>query len=74
MRETRLRQRYTCVLRVRCDHFRPAVLDYPSQIHPTRLSFADECCGMLARVVVYVGVLALFAIAGVHLWDQMPAA
>ena len=74
MRETRLRQRYTCVLRVRCDHFRPSVLHYPSQIHPTRLSFADECCGMLARVVVYVGVLALFAIAGVHLWDQMPVA
>jgi len=34
---------------------------------------ADECCGMLARLVAYVGTLALLAIVGVHLWDQLPA-
>jgi hypothetical protein len=50
------------------------VPDYPTQIHPTPLSFADECCGMLARVIVYVVALALLVIAGGHLWDQMPAA
>jgi hypothetical protein len=36
-------------------------------------SLADECCGMLARLVVYVGALALLAIVGIHLWDQLPA-
>jgi hypothetical protein len=27
---------------------------------------------MLARLVVYVGALALLAIVGIHLWDQLP--
>src|SRR5882672_2784652 len=27
---------------------------------------------MLARLVAYVGALALLAIAGVHLWEQLP--
>jgi hypothetical protein len=53
--------------------FRPSVPDYPTRIRPALTGFADECCGMLARLVVYVGVLALLAIAGVHLWDQLPA-
>lgn len=29
---------------------------------------------MLARLVAYVGALALLAIVGIHLWDQLPAA
>ena len=41
------------------------------RIHPALTSFADECCATLARLVVYVGVLALFAIAGVHFWDRL---
>ncbi|QWG18630.1 hypothetical protein KMZ68_01640 [Bradyrhizobium sediminis] len=45
---------------------------YPSRIHPALTSFADECCGMLARLVAYVGALALLAILGAHLWDQLP--
>ena len=45
---------------------------YPAGIHPALTSFADECCGMLARLIAYVGVLALLAIVGVHLWDQLP--
>jgi hypothetical protein len=49
------------------------VPDYPTRIHPALTGLADECCGMLARLVIYVGVLALLAIAGVHLWDQLPA-
>src|SRR5258707_1233237 len=28
---------------------------------------------MLSRLLVYVGTLALLAIAGVHLWDELPA-
>jgi hypothetical protein len=45
---------------------------YPARIHPALTSFADECCGMLARLIAYVGALALLAIVGVHLWDQLP--
>jgi hypothetical protein len=48
-------------------------LDYPTKIHPALRSFVDECCGTLARLVVYVGTLALLAIGGVHLWDQLPS-
>ena len=46
---------------------------YPNRIHPALTSFADECCGMLARLFAYVGALALLAIVGIHLWDQLPA-
>jgi hypothetical protein len=50
----------------------PANSYYPTRIHPALSSFADECCGMLARLIAYVGALALLAIVGVHLWDQLP--
>ena len=50
----------------------PANSYYPTRIHPALSSFADECCGMLARLVAYVGALALLAIVGVHLWDELP--
>jgi hypothetical protein len=45
---------------------------YSTQIHPALSSFADECCATLARLLVYVGTLALLAIFGIHLWDQLP--
>lgn len=48
-------------------------LDYPTKIHPLLSSFVDECCGTLARLLAYVGTLALLAIACIHLWDQLPA-
>jgi hypothetical protein len=51
-----------------------ANLYYPTRIHPALSSFADECCGTLARLVAYVGTLALLAIVGVHLWDRLPDA
>lgn len=35
-------------------------------------SFADECCGMLTRLVAYVSLLALLTIFGLYLWDQLP--
>jgi len=46
---------------------------FQTRIHPALTSFADECCGTLARLMVYVGTLALVAILGIHLWDQLPA-
>jgi hypothetical protein len=52
---------------------RCAALYNPTQIHPVLNSLADECCGMLARLVAYVGALALLAIVGIHLWDELPA-
>ena len=47
---------------------------YSSRIHPALRSFADECCGTLAHLIAYVGALGLLAIAGIHLWNQWPAA
>jgi hypothetical protein len=49
-----------------------ATPSYTTQIHPALTSFADECCGMLARLIAYVGALALLAMVGIHLWDQLP--
>jgi hypothetical protein len=39
-------------------------------IHPALTSFG-ECCATLTRLIAYVGSLALFAIAGLHLWEQL---
>jgi hypothetical protein len=52
----------------------PAIHSNPShttQIHPALTSFADECCATLARLLAYVGTLALLAIVGIHQWDQL---
>jgi len=45
---------------------------YTTRIHPALTSFADEVCGTLARLVAYVGALALLAILGIHFWQQLP--
>jgi hypothetical protein len=42
------------------------------QIHPALHSFADECTGVLARLIAYVGALALIAIIGLGLWGELP--
>jgi hypothetical protein len=42
------------------------------KIHRALRSFADECCGVLARLIAYVGALALIAIVGLSLWDELP--
>jgi hypothetical protein len=52
---------------------RCANLYNPTQIRPVLNGLADECCGMLASLVAYAGALALLAIVGIHLWDQLPA-
>jgi hypothetical protein len=44
---------------------------YPGQIHPKLTSFADEFCATLARLFIYVGVLALVGILGIHAWDGL---
>jgi hypothetical protein len=45
---------------------------YASKIRPALRSFADECCGLLARLIAYVGTLALIAIVGLSLWEELP--
>ena len=50
----------------------PGASLYPAKIHPALRSFADECSGVLARLIAYVGALALIAIIGLSLWDQLP--
>jgi hypothetical protein len=39
--------------------------------HSVLMSFADECCATLARLIAYVGALALFAIVGLYVWEQL---
>jgi hypothetical protein len=48
--------------------------EYHAGIHPALTSFADECVATLARLIAYVGALALLGITGLHLWDELPAA
>jgi len=45
----------------------------PTRIHPALTSSADECFSTLARPLAYVGVLALLAIVGIHLRDELRA-
>lgn len=52
----------------------PATSHYRARIHPALTSFADEVCGTLARLIAYVMMLALFAMAGIYLWNQLPDA
>ena len=51
----------------------PANPFYQTSIHPALNSFAEKCFGTLARLVAYVGVLALPAMAGLHLWNESAA-
>ncbi|MDA9522688.1 hypothetical protein XI06_20975 [Bradyrhizobium sp. CCBAU 11434] len=44
----------------------------PTQIHLALANFADEVVGTLARLLVYVGVLALFAILALAGLGQLP--
>jgi hypothetical protein len=43
-----------------------------AQIRPALRNFADECSGVLARLIAYGGALALIAIVGLGLWDELP--
>ena len=44
-----------------------------TRIYPALTSFADECCATLSRLMAYVGTLALVAMLGIHLWNELPA-
>jgi hypothetical protein len=44
---------------------------YPTRTHSALVSFADECSGTFARLIAYVGTLALLAIVGISLWDHL---
>jgi hypothetical protein len=46
----------------------------PDWVHPALIRFADECSATFGHLVLYVGALTLFAIAGAHLWDRLPEA
>ena len=44
----------------------------PAGIHPALWRFADECNGLFARLIAYMGALALMTIVAVSLWAQLP--
>lgn len=44
----------------------------PTRIHLTLLAFADEVVGTLARLIAYVGALALFAILALAALERLP--
>jgi len=47
---------------------------HPSGTHPLLWSFAEECRGLCARLLAYMGAVALIAIAVTGLWDKVPLA
>jgi hypothetical protein len=50
----------------------PRAALHPAGIHPALWRFADECNGLFARLIGYMGALALMTIVAVGLWDQLP--
>jgi hypothetical protein len=52
----------------------PATSYYTTRMVAALKGFADEVCGTLARLTAYVMVLALLALGGLYLWDQLPDA
>ena len=76
MRETPTRQRLTVAFGRLMHSFEadPANSHYTTRIHPMLTTFADEVCGTLVRLVAYVVMLALLAIGGIYLWEQLPDA
>ena len=76
MRETPSIQRFTVAFGRSMHSFSadPANSHYTTRIHPALTSFADEVCGTLARLFAYVMTLALLAIGGMALWEQLPDA
>jgi hypothetical protein len=52
--------------------FAPRAALAQAGIDPALLRFADECNGLFARLIAYMGALALMTIVAVSLWDQLP--
>jgi hypothetical protein len=47
---------------------------HPTGTHPALWNFAEECRGLVARLLAYVGSLALIATAATQLWAELPVA
>jgi hypothetical protein len=47
---------------------------HPTGTHPALWSFAEECRGVIVRLLAYVGTLALIATAATQLWVELPVA
>jgi hypothetical protein len=47
---------------------------FSHEAQPGLTSVTDEVCATIARILAYVGTMALFGILGVHLWKQDHAA
>jgi hypothetical protein len=45
----------------------------PVGTHPALWSFAEECRGVFAGLLAYVGILGLIAIVGACLWAELPS-
>jgi hypothetical protein len=75
MRETPSTQRYYVPGRLMQSFSAqdPAIPPYSSNISPALTNFADEVCATVARLFVYVGVLMLFGILGLHGWERLRA-
>jgi hypothetical protein len=50
------------------------VARHPTGTHPALWNFAEECRGVMIRLLCYVGALALIAIAATRLWTELPIA
>jgi len=48
-----------------------ARLRFVAGTHPVLNSFADEVCATVARLLAYMGTLALLGILTIHGWDQL---
>src|SRR3954447_4105075 len=44
---------------------------HPAGVHPAVWRFAEECNGLFARLLGYMGALALITMAAVALWDEV---
>jgi hypothetical protein len=52
----------------------PANPHHPTSIHPVLSGVAAESAATLTRLLAYVGVLGLLAMAGLHFWEELPDA
>jgi hypothetical protein len=50
----------------------PATPHHTGGIYSVLKGVVDEVCGTLARLIAYLGALALLFIVGIYLWDQLP--
>src|SRR5690349_12519763 len=69
------RKSFNTTLLAASEHSMPsfwAGFPFPRHIHPALTGLYDEVCAVLARLIAYVGTLALLGILALHAWDQLP--